>query len=161
MCKSRRILSTGVQRRRRRVPNFWLGLFSPDSVEMSVKGGKPKKAFNALSIVMARDHAEVLREELEFELGTELGSVMVDPIKDKPKAVASLLKKAGEEFRILAWDDKKPNKKRGTDWSFIPIKHVGTDWGVCSRRPPYHVLVMFASDELMAEAVMRLMSRAG
>ena len=146
--------------------NLWLGLFSAGSVEMSVKGGKAKKAFNALSIVMHRGHEEVLPEHLEFGLGTEISSVMVDPMKDNPKKVADLLKRAGEGFSFLAWADKKPQKKKGTDWSFIPVIHDTKStsypiWWVCSRRPPYHRLVTFPSDYLMAEAMMRLMSRVG
>ena len=142
--------------------NLWLGLFGADSVEMSVKGGKPKKAFNMLSIVFHRDHGEVLPEHLEFGLGTEMGSVMVDPTKDKTTKIVALLSQAASDgYYLLAWDDKKPNKRRGTDWRFIPVMRADSGWAICSRRPPYHTLVTFGTAELMAGGIMRLMGRVG
>ena len=135
--------------------NLWLGLFGTDSIEMSVKGGKPKKAFNVLSIVMARDHTEIPREDLEFNLGTEIGSTMVDPTKDKPTKIVSLLGLVtSDDYYFFAWADKKPSKKRGTDNNFMSIKREGTSWFVCSRRPPYQTLVEFKTVDGMAQGVM-------
>lgn len=122
---------------------------------MREKGGKPKGAFNALAIVMARDNHEILWDDLELELGSELGSTMLNLKNPNTKAIADLVARVGDGFYVLAWGDKKPHKKHGREHSYMPIKRSGDAWQMCSRRPPYHVLLEFKTIGELLQAIIR------
>ncbi len=102
---------------------MWLGLFDPDAVQMSKHGGKPKKAFNALAIVVSRDHTSIDREDLSFEFGGEIASASINLEDPKIKDIIELLELANDGFYMLAWGDRKPHKKKDFERSYMPIIH--------------------------------------
>lgn len=138
---------------------LWLGLYPAEAVQMRWRGGKPKLAFGVMSIVVARDYTSLDRQDISYDFGEPLAGITIDSL-DKPnvKDIVWLLQRVGKGFHMLAWgNSERLSKRTGTERSYMPIKRTETGWAMCSRRPPYHVLSKFGSDDEMAQAIVRRM----
>lgn len=135
----------------------WLYLYSPDAVWIMLRDSLPAKAFDALSIVRAREVEQPKRERVGFVFEDEAGSCHVNLNNPKLADIVDLLELCGDGLHMLVWSDKKPKQKRATDRTLCPVKRDSSRWLMCSNRPPYHALLRFDTATHLAQGIVNRM----